>query len=58
MIRQSGTEPVIRVMAESEDETLIATVIDEICEAITAASMVSEDTGPRPLRLSPLEAAE
>ena len=32
--------------------------IDEICEAITAASMVSEDTGPRPLRLSPLEAAE
>src|SRR6266403_231202 len=34
--RESGTEPVIRVMAESEDEALIAAVINEICEAIAA----------------------
>ncbi len=58
VIRESGTEPVIRVMAESEDETLIAAVIDEICEAIAAASISAEDARPRTLRPSPLEAAE
>jgi phosphoglucosamine mutase len=58
VIRESGTEPVIRVMAEGEDETVIATIIDEICEAITAASTLSEDARARPSRLSPLEAAE
>jgi phosphoglucosamine mutase len=39
VIRKSGTEPVIRVMAEGEDEVLIASVIDEICEAIGHASI-------------------
>jgi phosphoglucosamine mutase len=38
VIRKSGTEPVIRIMAEGEDEELVATVIDEICAAILAAS--------------------
>src|ERR1700720_4405799 len=42
VIRESGTEPVIRVMAESEDEALIAAVIDKICEAISAASVGTE----------------
>src|ERR1700731_3364394 len=41
--RESGPEPVIRVMAESEDEALIAAVIDEICEAIAAVSLGPED---------------
>ena len=42
VIRKSGTEPVIRVMAEGEDEGLVATVIDEICEAILTASAGTE----------------
>ncbi len=58
VIRELGTEPVIRVMAESENETLITAVVDEICEAIAAASAGSEDTRPQRLRLPPLEAAE
>jgi phosphoglucosamine mutase len=38
VIRKSGTEPVIRIMAEGEDEDLVAVVIDEVCEAILKAS--------------------
>jgi phosphoglucosamine mutase len=34
VIRESGTEPVIRVMAESDDEGLVKTVVGEIAEAI------------------------
>jgi phosphoglucosamine mutase len=39
VIRKSGTEPLIRVMAEGEDEGMVAAVIDEICEAILAANI-------------------
>ncbi len=35
LIRKSGTEPLIRVMAEGEDLVLVETVVDGICEAIT-----------------------
>ena len=34
MIRNSGTEPVIRVMAQGEDEALLTGVVDDICGAI------------------------
>ncbi|MDP1730950.1 MAG: phosphoglucosamine mutase, partial [Devosia sp.] len=34
VIRESGTEPVIRVMAESDDETLVAAVVEEITSTI------------------------
>ena len=34
VIRKSGTEPVIRVMAEGEDEDLIDSVVKEICQAL------------------------
>ncbi|ARS29035.1 phosphoglucosamine mutase [Sphingomonas sp. KC8] len=37
VIRKSGTEPLIRVMAEGEDETLVEAVVDSICEAVKAA---------------------
>jgi phosphoglucosamine mutase len=37
LIRKSGTEPVIRVMAEGEDERLVAEVVDTICEAVKAS---------------------
>ena len=34
VIRKSGTEPVIRVMAEGEDEGLVRDAVDSICAAI------------------------
>ncbi|HEY0116048.1 MAG TPA: phosphoglucosamine mutase [Allosphingosinicella sp.] len=37
VIRKSGTEPLIRVMAEGEDEGLVRQVVDDICAAVQAA---------------------
>lgn len=37
LIRKSGTEPLIRVMAESEDEALMAEAVDSIVAAVQAA---------------------
>jgi phosphoglucosamine mutase len=37
LIRKSGTEPLIRVMAECEDEVLLADVVDGIVSAVEAA---------------------
>jgi phosphoglucosamine mutase len=37
LIRKSGTEAVIRVMAEGEDEALVAEVVETICAAVRAA---------------------
>lgn len=37
LIRKSGTEPLIRVMAEAEDETLMRAVVDDIVGAVQAA---------------------
>ncbi|MEM6422315.1 MAG: phosphoglucosamine mutase, partial [Pseudomonadota bacterium] len=38
VIRPSGTEPLIRVMGEAEDDALLVGVIDEICAAVAAAA--------------------
>jgi phosphoglucosamine mutase len=38
VIRPSGTEPVIRVMAEGDDEKLVKTVVSEIVHALTDAA--------------------
>ncbi len=38
LIRKSGTEPLIRIMAECEDETLLAQVVDGIATEIEAAA--------------------
>jgi phosphoglucosamine mutase len=38
IIRPSGTEPVIRVMAEGDDRALVETVVDEIIDAIASAA--------------------
>jgi len=37
VIRKSGTEPVIRVMAEGEDQALVAEIVESICTAVQAA---------------------
>ncbi len=38
VIRPSGTEPVIRVMAEGDDHDLVESVVDDICEAVAKAA--------------------
>ena len=38
LIRASGTEPVIRVMAEAEDADLVETLVDALCERIAEAA--------------------
>ncbi len=38
LIRKSGTEPLIRVMAEGEDKALIARVVDDIVGAVEAVA--------------------
>lgn len=38
VIRPSGTEPVIRVMAEGEDEKLVSTIVGDIVEAVRLAA--------------------
>ena len=34
VIRPSGTEPVIRVMAEGEDKRQVETLVDRICDVV------------------------
>jgi len=46
VIRKSGTEPVIRVMAQGDDEALLTSVVGDICEAILAATSSAEDASP------------
>ncbi len=41
LIRESGTEPVVRVMAEGEDEALVALVVAELCETIASTMAAS-----------------
>jgi phosphoglucosamine mutase len=38
VIRPSGTEPLIRVMAEGDDENLVHAVVDELCGVIAKAA--------------------
>ena len=38
VIRPSGTEPVIRVMAEGDDQIMVEEVVDQIVEALTQAA--------------------
>jgi phosphoglucosamine mutase len=38
LIRKSGTEPLIRVMAEGDDPAVVERVVDDICQAVQAAA--------------------
>jgi phosphoglucosamine mutase len=38
VIRPSGTEPLIRVMAEGDDEHVVRSAVEEICSALEAAA--------------------
>jgi phosphoglucosamine mutase len=38
VIRPSGTEPVIRVMAEGDDAAEVEQVVDTICDAVRKAA--------------------
>ena len=38
VIRKSGTEPVVRVMAEGDDPALVAAVVDDVVAAVTEAA--------------------
>jgi phosphoglucosamine mutase len=38
VIRKSGTEPLIRVMAEGDDPALVEKVVNDVCEAVQTAA--------------------
>jgi phosphoglucosamine mutase len=38
VIRKSGTEPLIRVMAEGDDPALVERLVDDICAAVQSAA--------------------
>lgn len=40
LVRKSGTEPLVRVMAEGEDAALVGHIVDDVAAAIAAASRV------------------
>jgi len=42
LVRKSGTEPLIRIMAEGEDEELVAAVVEEIAAVVVAANAGAE----------------
>ncbi|HTI01983.1 MAG TPA: phosphoglucosamine mutase [Acidisoma sp.] len=42
LIRPSGTEPLIRVMAEADDDQLIARIVAELCEVIADVARMPE----------------
>ena len=38
LVRPSGTEPLIRVMAEGDDSGMVETIVDELCDVIAKAA--------------------
>jgi phosphoglucosamine mutase len=38
VIRPSGTEPLIRVMAEGEDESMVRKIVNDLCDVITKSA--------------------
>jgi phosphoglucosamine mutase len=40
LVRASGTEPLVRVMAEGDDQAAVAAAVDRVISAITALERV------------------
>ena len=38
LVRPSGTEPVIRVMGEADDQALVDALVSDVCEAVAGAA--------------------
>jgi phosphoglucosamine mutase len=38
LVRPSGTEPVIRVMGEADDQALVDALVGEVCQAVASAA--------------------
>jgi phosphoglucosamine mutase len=38
LVRTSGTEPVIRVMGEADDQALVDALVSNVCEAVAGAA--------------------
>jgi phosphoglucosamine mutase len=45
LIRESGTEPLVRVMAEGEDASLVAEVVDSLCALIADVARAEAAVG-------------
>jgi phosphoglucosamine mutase len=41
LVRKSGTEPLIRVMAEGDDPVTVEGIVDQVCDAIRSADRAS-----------------
>jgi len=44
VIRKSGTEPLVRIMAQGTDETLLDIVVDDVCNAILVSERDADGT--------------
>jgi phosphoglucosamine mutase len=42
LVRKSGTEPLIRIMAEGEDQMLVAEIVDALATVVAAAGHAEE----------------
>jgi phosphoglucosamine mutase len=38
LVRKSGTEPLVRIMAEGDDETLVKEIVAGLCSEVRAAA--------------------
>ena len=45
LIRKSGTEPVIRVMAEAEDDAVVEGIVDSLCALIAEVARRQPEDG-------------